>query len=136
MRRYLSVWMVLLVMVMVHVDWHFGRGHHHRLSLSWPYHWLTGILTFLPLALFCAEKWPQNLIRAMLINGAAGLVAGQIIEPLGEVVLYRIPSAIVFSPERWHVFWQFVLAAVVGGLAGVVIVWSRRLNLQKRPKSV
>jgi H+/Cl- antiporter ClcA len=128
--------MVLLVMVMVHVDWHFGRGHHHRLSMSWPYHWLTGIVTFLPLALFCAEKWPENLIRTMLINGAAGLVAGQIIEPLGEVVLYRIPSAIVFSPERWHVFWQFVLAGVVGGLAGVVIVWSRRLNLQKRPKSV
>jgi hypothetical protein len=124
MRRYLSFWMVLLVMVMVHVDWHFGRGHHHRLSLSWPYHWFTGVVTFILLTLFCSKKWPENPIRATLINGAAGLVAGQIIEPLAEVVFYRIPIAIVFSAERWHVFLQFFLAAVAGAVAGLVVVWS------------
>jgi hypothetical protein len=126
MRRYLSVWPVLLVMVMVHVDWHFGRGHHHRLSLNWSYHWLTGLVTFFLLALFCAKKWPENPIRALLVNGLTGLVAGQIVEPLLEAALYRVSPAIVFSPERWHVFWQFLLAAVVGALAGIVIAWPRR----------
>ena len=132
MRRYLSVWSVLLVMVMVHVDWHFGRGHHHRLSLSWPYHWLTGLVTFFLLALFCAKKWPENPIRALIVNGVAGLVAGQIVEPLLEVALYRVSPALVLSPERWQVFWQFFFAAVVGGLAGMLIARSRRKTQSRR----
>ena len=126
MRRYLSVWSVLFVMVMVHVDWHLGRGHHHRLSLSWSYHWLTGLVTFFLLALFCAKKWPENPIRALLVNGIAGLVAGQIVEPILEAALYRVSPAIALPPERWHVFSQFFLAAVVGGLAGMLIAWSPR----------
>lgn len=126
MRRYLSIWAVLLIMVMVHVDWHLGRGHHHRLSLSWPYHWTTGLLTFFLLVLFCARKWPENPVRAALLNGVLGVFAGQIIEPLLEVLGYRVPLAQVFSPERWYVFCQFAVAAVAGLLAGFAVVWARR----------
>jgi len=126
MRRYLSWWAVLAIMVMVHVDWHFGRGHHHRLSLSWPYHWITGLITFFMLALFCARKWPSNPFRNAVINGLAGLLAGQIIEPMLEVVGYRVPVAQVFTPERWHVFWQFTTASAVGLLAGFAVVAARQ----------
>ncbi len=126
MRRYLSIWAVVLVMLMVHVDWHFGRGHHHHLSLSWPYHWVTGLVTFFLLALYCAKKWPENPVRAALLNGTAGLLAGQIIEPLLEAAGFRVSLATVFPAERWHVFLQFAVAAVVGLLAGIAVVSLRR----------
>jgi|SRR5215472_7066754 len=126
MRRYISIWAVLLIMVIVHVDWHFGRGHHHRLSLSLPYHWVTGLVSFFVLALFCARKWPENAGWAAVLNGVLGLFAGQVIEPMLEVVGYHAPMASVFSAERWHVFWQFTAAAAVGLLAGMGAVWVRR----------
>ncbi len=126
MRRYLSIWAVLLIMVMVHVDWHFGRGHHHHMSLSWPYHWITGLVTFFLLVLFCARKWPEKFASAALLNGALGLFAGQIVEPMLEVIGYRISVATVFFPERWHVFWQFLMAAIAGLLAGIAVVSVRR----------
>jgi len=126
MRRYISIRAVLLIMVLVHVDWHFGRGHHHRLSLSWPYHWVTGLIAFFLLTWFCAWKWPDNPIRAALLNGSLGLFAGQIVEPLLEVVGYRAPIASVFSAERWHVFAQFATAAAVGLLVGIGMVRTRR----------
>jgi hypothetical protein len=126
MRRYLSIWAVVLVMVMVHVDWHFGRGDHHRLSLSWPYHWVTGLVTFFFLAWFCAKKWPGHPIRAALLNAVAGLIAGQVVEPLAEAAGFRVSLATVFPPERWHVFWQFFLAALVGLFMAIAVVWFRR----------
>lgn len=126
MQRYISWWAVIAVMVMVHVDWHFGRGHHHRLSLSWPYHWLTGLLTFFLLALFCARKWPDRPFSSAFLNGLLGLFAGQIVEPMLEVVGYRVPTGMVFTPERWHVFWQFAMAAAAGMLAGFAVVALRR----------
>jgi len=128
MRRYFSIWAILLIMVMVHVDWHLGRGghHQHRLSFNWPYHWVTGLVTFFLLALFCARKWPENTTGAALLNGVLGLFAGQIVEPILEVVGYRVPVQSVFSPERWYVFGQFALAAAVGLLAGIGIVLANR----------
>ena len=126
MRRYISIWVVLLIMVVVHVDWHFGRSHHHRLSLSLPYHWVTGLAAFFLLAWLCARKWPDNTIRAALLNGFLGLFAGQIVEPLLEVVGYRAPMASVFSAERWRVFGEFAAAAAVGLLAGLVMVSALR----------
>ena len=126
MRRYISIWAVLLIMVLVHVDWHFGRGHHHRLSLSWPYHWLIGLVTFFLLAWFCARKWPEHPFRAALLNGFLGLFAGQIVEPLLEVVGYRVPMTLVFSVERWRVFAQFAAAAAAGLFLGFGMLWARR----------
>jgi hypothetical protein len=127
MRRYISIWAVLLIMVLVHVDWHFGRAHHHHLSLSWPYHWVTGLVAFFLLGWFCARKWPDNPLGAALVNGSLGLFAGQVVEPLLEVVGYpRAPMASVFSAERWHVFAQFAAAAAVGLLTGLGMVWARR----------
>ena len=128
MRRHISIGAVLLIMVMVHFDWHLGRGghHHHRLSFDWPYHWVTGLVSFFLLALFCARKWPENVARAALLNGVLGLFAGQIVEPMLEVVGYRAPMTSVFSAERWHVFAQFAIAAAVGLIVGIGVVWARR----------
>ena len=126
MRRNVSWWAILVIMVMVHVDWHFGRDHHHRLSLSWPYHWITGLVIFFLLALFCARRWPSNPFRNALLNGVLGLFAGQIIEPTLEVLAYRVPAAMVFSSERWQVFGQFVTAGVAGLVAGLALVAAQR----------
>ena len=126
MRRYLAWWAVLVIMVLVHVDWHFGRGHHHRLSLSWPYHWITGLVTFFVLAWFCARKWPERPLLPAVVTGVVGLFAGQIVEPLLEVVGYRVTTATVFTAERWHVFWQFALAGLAGLIIGFALVAMRR----------
>lgn len=122
MRRYVSITAILLIMVIVHIDWHFGRGHHHRLSLSWPYHWVTGLVAFFLLALFCARRSPENAIVAALLNGGLGLFAGQVIEPLLEAAIYGAPVASVLSGERWRVFGQFAAASAVGLLLGIGLV--------------
>ena len=126
MQRYVSIWATLLIAVIVHVDWHFGRGHDHHLSLSLRYHWMLGLVAFFLLALFCARKWPRNAVVAALVNGILGLFIGQIVEPLLEVVLYRVPVANGFTGERWAVFGQFGAAAVVGLLSGLGIIWFNR----------
>lgn len=133
MRRHVSIWIALLIMVIVHVDWHFGRGHHHRLSLSLPYHWILGLVTFFLLALYSAKKWPQNTIGAAVLNGVLGLFAGQIVEPLLEVIGYRVPMGEVFTPERWRIFGQFAVASVVGLLAGFAVVWGLRRGRPVQP---
>ncbi len=123
MRRYVSIWAVLVIMVMVHVDWHLGRGHHHARSLNWPYHWVTGLVTFLLLVFFCAGKtrWPKNPGGPALLNGILGLFAGQIVEPVLEVVAFRLPVATVFSPERWLIFGQFVEGSLGGLIIGLAL---------------
>jgi hypothetical protein len=130
MTRYLSIAAILAIMVIVHVDWHFGRGHHHHLSLSWPYHWITGLAAFFLLALFCARKWPENVAGTALLNGMLGLFAGQIIEPLAEGAIYggSVASALSVLPaERWRVFGQFAAAAAGGLLLGIGLVrWRQR----------
>jgi len=125
MRRYFSIWSVLLIALLVHLDWHFGRGHHHRLSLGWPYHWVLGLLSFFVLARFCARKWPEAPVLAAFTNGLAGLLVGQVIEPFLEILGYHLPLGRMYSAERWYVFFQFLAAALVGLLAGLV-VWARR----------
>lgn len=133
MRRYVSSTTIVLIMVMVHIDWHFGRGHHHRLSLSWPLHWATGLVAFFLLALFCARRWPENKIRPALLNGGLGLFAGQVIEPLLEAAIYGGPVTSVLSGERWRVFGQFAAAAAVGLLLGIGLERMLRRTGDPRP---
>lgn len=40
MRKFISIPVVLLWLIIVHVDWHLARSHHHRMSLEWRYHWM------------------------------------------------------------------------------------------------
>ncbi len=136
MRRYISIPAVLLLVVIVHVDWHLARGHHHRLSMEWHYHWIIGFAALAALFLFAARKWPKHFLGTAFLNAAIGLFLGQIIEPLLEALGYHVPVAAVFSPERWRVFCEFLIAGVAGSLFGVALVYiSRRAASGHEPRA-
>jgi hypothetical protein len=126
MKHYISILAVLFLAVLVHVDWHLGRAQHHRLSMGWEYHWVTGFVAFFLVILIVAWKSPEHLEFAAALNVVLGLFLGQIVEPLLEVLGYHVSLATALPPERWKVFFQFCLAGLVGFLAGVLWVRARR----------
>jgi hypothetical protein len=126
MHKYLSIPAILLLVVIVHLDWHLARSHHHRLSMEWHEHWIIGVAAFFLLVLFCAWKWPKPFVRASLLNGALGLFLGHIVEAWGEASLSHQTIGVVLTPERWHAFFQFSLAALAGLLLGMFLVFGKR----------
>jgi hypothetical protein len=47
------------------------------------------------------------------------LLQGKIVEPLLEVAFYQVSLATALSPERWHVSFEFSIAALVGALLAI-----------------
>jgi hypothetical protein len=66
---------------MIHVDWHFARPHHHRLSLEWSSHWLFGMVFFAVAGWYVARRWSDRPWRAAAWNVALALILAQGIEP-------------------------------------------------------
>ena len=135
MRRYLSIPLVIVLAVIVHLDWHLARSHHHRLSMEWQYHWVIGFFAFVLLLLFCSWKWPEHFLRAALLNALVGLLLGQIVEPLSEAWGYHVSVADVFTLERWRVFFEFSLAGMIGSLCGIALISNyRRVAKGREPQ--
>jgi hypothetical protein len=127
-KRHVLFWLgwIFAVAVIVHLDWHLGRPHHIPLSLGFPHHWILGLITGAALAWHATRADPQRATRLFILIGALGLFAGQILEPLGEVIVYDADTLTsVLSPFRWRLFGQFAIAFVVGG-ASVLIAHQRR----------
>lgn len=123
MRRLISWPLVWALVAVVHVDWHFARPHHYRLSLEWSSHWLFGIVCFALAGWYIARKWPADPWRASIWNVAIALVIAQGIEPVLEAVVDRQQIGYLGGPERWLAFWQCVGA----GLPSLwVTVWLTR----------
>ena len=126
MRKYLSTPAILILWVIVHVDWHLARSHHHRLSMEWHEHWIIGLIAIFALVLFCAWKWPERFVWAALLNAAVGLFVGHIGEAWLEALRSHDPLNSELTPERWYAFFQFALAGLAGLLPGMVVVFGRR----------
>jgi len=124
MQKYISVPVIVVLWVIVHLDWHLARSHHHRLSMEWHQHWIVGLAAFAALVLFSAWKWPDGFVWAALLNGAIGLFVGHIGEAWLEAVQSHEPFAV--SAERWRAFYEFTLAGLAGFLLGTVMVFGRR----------
>lgn len=120
MRRLLFWPLILLLATLVHVDWHFARPTHHRLSLGWSSHWLFAIVVFAAAGWYIARRWPDNRWRAAAWNVAIALFVAQMIEPIGEAVFYRSTLEYVVEPERWTAFWEL---AAAGLPALVLALW-------------
>jgi len=121
MRRYISIPSILLLGLLVHLDWHLGRGHDHRFSGEWAYHWITGFLGFLLVVFLMARKSPRWLTPAAALNVALGLVLGQFLEPLGEALVSHLPVAQIVTAERSQIFRDFMIAGIAGLVAGVLL---------------
>ena len=110
MRRFLFVALVLALAAAVHVDWHFARPTHHRLSLGWNQHWLFAALAFGLVGWVVARTWPERAWRRGGAIAMLALVLAQVIEPMAEVALYLHRIGYPDEPARWTAF--FVCIAV------------------------
>ena len=127
-RRLISVRLVLILAALVHVDWHFARPHHHRLSLEWSSHWAFGMAFFAAAGWFIARRWPADRWLAAAWNVTLALVVGQVIEPVLESVFYDHRLGYPVEPERWVAFWQCVGAGIP---ALVIALWISRSNVRR-----
>ena len=130
-RRSVLFWLgwTLAIAVNVHLSWHLGRPHHIPLSFGFAHHWILALLTGAALAWNATRVDPSHATRLFIMVGALGLFAGQILEPLGEVLVYDDVSLdSVFFYARWRLFGQFAIAFIVGG-AAVLIAHQRRSQI-------
>jgi hypothetical protein len=109
----------VLLATAVHVDWHFARPTHHRLSLGWPYHWALTALVFGLVAWMIGRRWPESRWHLGLAVFVGAVVLGQLIEPAAEVALDYHRLGYPAEPERWIAFAQTMAAAVPTYLAGI-----------------
>lgn len=120
-RRLVSIPLVLVLATLVHVDWHFARPTHHRLSLGWSSHWLFCAVIFGCAGWYVARRWPGDRWRRAIWNVALALLLAQAVEPLLEAAYYDHQLAYDVDPERWTAFWQCVGAGLLGLLVPLVI---------------
>lgn len=123
MRRFLFVALVLALAGAVHVDWHFARPTHHRLSLGWNQHWLFAALAFGLVGWVVARTWPERVWRRGGAIATLALVLAQVVEPVAEVALYLHRIGYPDEPARWTAF--FVCIAV-GLPAYCLALWQCR----------
>ncbi len=125
-RSLISVTLVLLLAAAIHVDWHVARPQHTRLSLDWPYHWLLGVVLFAAAAYFVAKKWPVHAWLASALNLTLAVIAGQVLEPLGEVIYYGLPVGRALNGVRWTAFAEFMAAGLMTYVVVMPVVLARR----------
>jgi hypothetical protein len=129
MIRSPHVWLsALWIGVLIHVDWHLGRPGHNHLSFGLAYHWLLGVITFAPIPWLLARRWPSVLKRASLVVIMLGVLLGQGVEPLGEVIHFHVGAEPFTNHFRWQVFAEFMTA----GLLTYIVSASLALRQSRR----
>ena len=129
MRKRLSWPLVLALATLVHVDWHFARPLHHRLSLDWSTHWVFCIAVFAFAGWYIARRWPQAPLPAAAWNVGLALFIAQIVEPVLEAAHYDRRLAYDLDPGRWTVFWECTGAGIPALVIGIWWLTSRRANM-------
>lgn len=110
---------ILAIAVLVHVDWHFARPQHHRLSLEWANHWIFAMLFFGAAGRYAAYRWHPRGWAPPLINVGIALVLAQIVEPVLESAYYDHRFAYNVDATRWHAF----LLALAAGIPAYLIMY-------------
>ena len=80
MRQHVSWLLVLILATLVHVDWHFARPLHHRLSLGWSAHWLFAIGFFGLAGWYIARRWSSAPWKAAAWNVGLTLLAARVLD--------------------------------------------------------
>ena len=133
-RPPISVWFVLLLASVIHVDWHVARPTHTRLALGWSYHWILGVLVFAVAAGVVARRWPLHAWLASALNVTLAVFVGQILEPLGEVLFYKLPLGRIVDGARWAVFAEFMAAGLITYLVVMSLTLTRRRTNDSSPR--
>lgn len=130
-RGSLSVLLALGLAVVVHADWHLARpAHgHHRLSFGLPYHWVVAIPAFALAAWAVARLWPGRFAAASCWIVGTALVGAQLLEPLGEQIVYAHRLGMQIEPARWTAFWGCAAAGLAAYVATGFLLRGRRTRV-------
>ena len=104
---------------LIHMDWHLGRPTTMRMSLGLSWHWVSGLAFGTGMGWFF-WGWSRfdRPTAAALTAGLGGLLLGQVVQPLSEVLFMGSGLAWVFGPLRTGIFAAFAVAWLVGLGAG------------------
>lgn len=119
MRRFLFGALIVLLAGAIHLDWHFARPAHHRLSLGWGQHWLFAATAFALVGWVVARTWPEDVWRRGTVIVALAVVLAQGLEPMGEVALAQHRLGYPDDPARWTAFLVCLAAGVPAYLAAL-----------------
>ncbi|HEX8693145.1 MAG TPA: hypothetical protein VF746_12035 [Longimicrobium sp.] len=127
MRRSLVSWpLVLLLVAVIHVDWHAARPLHHRLSLDLDCHWTLAIPVFALAAAWLRRRSPGRLWEAAAANLLLATLGAQVVEPLlFEELWYEHRLALMTDALRWTVFAQFMAAGLLAFVATAAVLEAR-----------
>jgi len=129
-RVHRSAWFWLAALILaagIHLDWHLGRpGHHANLSFHLPYHWLLALPVFSGLWLLVRWRWPDSPWKTAGLVILVGILLGQGLEPLGEVIASAGRHQPFAQAVRWKVFGEFILAGLVTIPLAATLVRGRR----------
>lgn len=117
--RLISWPFVIVVALLVHVDWHFARPAHHRLSLEWSNHWVFALLSFGAAGRYAAYRWRGLGWDAPVINLGIALLLAQGVEPVLESLYYDHRLAYAVDAERWQAF----LLAMAAGIPAFLVMY-------------
>ena len=90
------------------------------MSFDLSYHWLLSLLAFGPLPWLVARRWPLAPVRPAFVIVILGVLLGQGLEPMGEV-LTSVRWEPFTNPTRWRVFAEFMAAGLVTYIASGVL---------------
>ena len=119
-RQLVSIPLTLALAAYLHVDWHFARPMHHRLSLDWSSHWIACAAVFALAGWYIARRWPGSKWKAAGWNVAIALLLAQVVEPLLETAYYDGQLLYDVERARWVAFGECVGAGVVA--MGVILL--------------
>ena len=91
----------------IHVDWHLARHIHARLSFGLAWHWVLAIPVFALITWHITRKSDDHALLRGGIAILAGVLLGQIAEPLAE------GGGAIRDAERWRAFGGFLTAGLV-----------------------
>lgn len=115
MARHPSLIAGIGLAVSLHADWHLARPHHHgwlHPGLNWQYHWAATAAVFGIVGFIIARFVPRRRWHTGLVALAIGVVIAQLIEPIGEALVFQQRLGYASEPGGWFAFWQAIAAAV------------------------
>jgi hypothetical protein len=112
----------------IHLDWHFARPAHHRLSLGLSWHWMLAIPVFAFAAYWVTRQNPGSPVKTSALLLGAATLSGAVIEPAWEYFVGHAPYDWAFGPERTWGAISYVATGIVS-YALTYMLLRRRLSV-------
>ena len=103
-RKLTSLPVILLIVAVIHADYHLARPATHHWSSGLWWHWVSCTVVFGLSGASLAWRFPADRWRAAAINVTVGIIGGQFIEPLVENIPFGGGIAWHVPPDRWAAF--------------------------------